>query len=225
MQSFNIIKKISAIDTFRNNKIIGMFDLRQENYTQEFHGDIDLPEKWNIGLIVGRSGTGKSLIAKELFGISTVSYTCKTIVDEMPENKTVEEITGVFTNCGFSSPPSWLKQYSMLSNGEKMRVDLAKLILSDEELIVFDEFTSVVDRDVAKICSMVINKSIKKYNKKFIAVTCHHDVEEWLQPDWVFNTDKMEFSLNDGKKKDQKSNCQFTRDNTPIGNCLKIITI
>jgi GNAT superfamily N-acetyltransferase len=106
---------------------------------------------------------------------------------------TIEEITRLFNSVGFSSPPSWLKPYSVLSNGEKMRVDLARALCSKKDLVVFDEFTSVVDRNVAKIGSAAVSKAIKRTDKKFIAVTCHYDVADWLEPDWIFDTNKMKF--------------------------------
>jgi GNAT superfamily N-acetyltransferase len=84
-----------------------------------------------------------------------------------------------------------------------MRVDLARAILEDKNLFVFDEFTSVVDRNVAKIGSYAMQKAIRKSNKQFIAVTCHFDVEDWLLPDWVFNTDTMTFRVNEGQKKNR----------------------
>jgi GNAT superfamily N-acetyltransferase len=56
-------------------------------------------------------------------------------------------------------------------------------------LVVFDEFTSVVDRNVAKVCSAAIAKGIRRRHIpcRFVAVTCHYDVAEWLEPDWVLD--------------------------------------
>jgi GNAT superfamily N-acetyltransferase len=56
-------------------------------------------------------------------------------------------------------------------------------------LVVFDEFTSVVDRTVAKVCSAAIAKGIRRGHLpcRFVAVTCHYDVAEWLEPDWVLD--------------------------------------
>jgi GNAT superfamily N-acetyltransferase len=125
------------------------------------------------------------------------------VLDDMPKECSVEQITSAFNSVGFSSPPSWLKPYSVLSNGQKMRVDLARAILEKNELFVFDEFTSVVDRNVAQIGSFAMQKAIRKTNKKFIAVTCHFDVQDWLLPDWVFNTDTMTFQSFEGQKKNR----------------------
>jgi GNAT superfamily N-acetyltransferase len=57
------------------------------------------------------------------------------------------------------------------------------------EVVVFDEFTSVVDRNVARIGSAAIARSIRggRVNRRFVAVTCHYDVTEWLEPDWVLD--------------------------------------
>jgi hypothetical protein len=61
--------------------------------------------------------------------------------------------------------------------------------LSSLPLVVFDEFSSVVDRNVAKVCSAAIAKGIRNGNlaNRFVAVTCHYDVAEWLAPDWVLD--------------------------------------
>lgn len=192
MQNFNIIKKSDIDKTFRVAKIMADYDVKIEHSTEKFNGQIDLPENWNIGLIVGASGTGKTTIAKELFGdcfIKGFEYKHKSVIDDMPKVP-VEDIEKMFYSVGFGSVPSWLKPYNVLSNGEKMRVDLARALL-EKEKVCFDEFTSVVDRNVAQTACIAINKAVKKQNKQFIAVSCHYDIIEWLQPDWVFDTNKM----------------------------------
>lgn len=229
---FNIEKKTEFKESFRNKSIIGKFDLNSENYKEHFQGKIDLENKeWNIGLIVGNSGTGKTTIAKQLFGENIIKeYPFNrenSVMDDMPKSKSVEEITQIFNKVGFSSPPSWLKPYEVLSNGEKMRVELAYNLLSNNELICFDEFTSVVDRNVAKITSTCIQKTIRKLNKKFIAVGCHFDIIEWLEPDWVFDTNLMQFFFikNQNDQSDPKLNYQFINRIEQCGIFLENIII
>lgn len=140
--------------------------------------------------------------------IKNFKYDNNSVIDNMNKEKSMEEIEKMFYAVGFGSVPSWLKPYNVLSNGEKMRVNLARALL-EKDFIVFDEFTSVVDRQVAKTACIAINKAIKGTNKKFIAISCHKDIIEWLQPDWLYDTDKMQqvFQLaHDHKKSSQLEN-------------------
>lgn len=206
MPSFDIIRETKPSKTFRVASVIGKFDLPSDHVIERFTGNIDINNNWKIGLIVGKSGTGKTTIAKELFKdayITNFEYKSDSILDDMPVNKSLDDITAAFNSVGFSSPPSWLKPYSVLSNGQKMRVDLARAILSENKLFVFDEFTSVVDRTVAQIGSFAMQKAIRKTDKQFIALSCHFDIIDWLLPDWIFNTDTMTFQEFEGQKKNR----------------------
>jgi ABC-type ATPase with predicted acetyltransferase domain len=124
---------------------------------------------------------------------------------------------------GFASPPDWLKAYGCLSQGEKMRVDIARALSLDAPLIVFDEFTSVVDREIAKVSAFAISKAVRRSSKKFIAVTCHYDVVDWLDPDWVFCTDIMEFSRK--KELGRPLNSKSIGAAQAYGRCFGTITI
>lgn len=186
-------------NSFKANKVKSMFDCDMDIVKKEFDVNIPIEDtKWNVGLIVGASGTGKTTIAKKLFEnfrfFSGFEWSNKSIIDDFGENHTAKEITEVLSKVGFASPPDWLKPFNVLSNGQKMRAELARLILDSERPFIYDEFTSVVDRQVACIGSAAIQKFIRKQNKQFIAVSCHYDIEEWLEPDWVFDCNKMEFS-------------------------------
>lgn len=208
MPHFDIVRKNSVKNTFRVSKIEADFDIKPEHSNEHFEGNIEIPEKWNIGVIVGGSGTGKTTIAKEIFGdqyITDFQYSADSVIDDMPKTD-IDNITKMFYSVGFGSVPSWLKPYNVLSNGEKMRVDLARAML-ERDFVVFDEFTSVVDRNVAKTACIAINKAIKKTDKKFVAISCHYDILDWLQPDWVFDTNTMQsfFGTSHGQANNMKS--------------------
>ena len=190
-------------DSFRVQQVAGMFDVSlAEKLSETFHAEIpDASEPWRVGLIVGPSGSGKSTVAREIFGGSLYSGHAwpndRAVIDCVGELPT-REIVGMFTAVGFSSPPSWVKPYHVLSRGEQFRCDLVRALAQGAEqagtkpreslpIVAFDEFTSVVDRNVARIGSAAVAKAIRddRIGVRFVAATCHYDVIDWLAPDWV----------------------------------------
>lgn len=174
---------------------------------------------------LGGSGTGKTTIARHLYGDqmqSNIKWESESVIDDMPAECKIDEIEKMFYAVGFGSVPSWLKPYNVLSNGEKMRVELARAMLS-KDFVVFDEFTSVVDRQVAKTASLAISKAVRRENKQFVAITCHKDVIEWLQPDWVLDTNTMKGFFTTAH--DPKNNISFGSVGEANGKSLGVITI
>ena len=103
MPTFDILRESKPEKTFRVASVMGKFDLQTEHIKEHFQGSINLNNDWKIGLIVGGSGTGKTTIAKELFSnsyITKFNYKAETILDDMPENKSVNDITKVFNSVG-----------------------------------------------------------------------------------------------------------------------------
>ena len=227
MPSFDITLKSDIDETYRVSRIMRDFDVKLENSIEHIRGGVELPENWKIGLIVGNSGTGKTTIAKTLWPDLIITkdfdYLAKSVIDDMPSNCKFEDISKMFYSVGFGSVPSWLKPFSVLSNGEKMRVNLARALL-ERDFIVFDEFTSVVDRTIAKTMCKATHKAIHRLDgKQFVAVTCHHDVLEYLAPDWVFNTDTMTFSFMNAHPLNKIST--FENVQLTSGQNLDVITI
>ncbi len=182
--------------------VVGSYTLSDVKLEKRFKGSLPIEEfDWQVGVIVGRSGSGKTSIAKQLFPEAYVrgfDYKSKCVLDDFPDSQKTGEITRALCSVGFASPPDWLKAYDCLSQGEKMRVDIARALCLDKTMIVFDEFTSVVDREIAKVSAFAISKAVRRSGKQFVAVTCHYDVIDWLEPDWVFCTDTMEFTRKKG---------------------------
>ena len=196
MQSIDVSVETRITRTPRVMQLESMFDVpAQQKLSHHWKGKIPIGEKqWNIGLIVGPSGAGKTTIARKLFGApSSNSWRARSVVDDFPAKLSMEDISATCSAVGFNTIPSWMKPYSVLSTGERFRVDLARHLLSDANPIVVDEFSSVVDRQVAHIGSSAVAKWIRKRQRRFVAITCHYDVIEWLQPDWIFEPATMSF--------------------------------
>ena len=177
----------------------GLFDVPPTQRTeQRWIVCLPLEEKpWNIGLIVGPSGSGKSTILREMFQSSLRDYSWKqdaSIVDSFPQSMSIKTIVELLSSVGFSSPPSWLKSFRILSSGEQFRVSLARILAEAPDLAICDEFTSTVDRTVAQIGSAAIARTVRKMSKQIIVATCHEDVEAWLQPDWAYRPAENSFT-------------------------------
>ena len=191
---FNI-HKVSTIPTsFKWQYVKWKFDISGEKLEDTFEWEI--PIEWkerNIWVIVWPSWTWKSTIAKELFWdkFADLNYWNKAVIDEIDWN--IDEVIDLFNKVWFNTPKSRLKPYSVLSNWEKMRVDLVKSLVSKQDIIIFDEYTSVVDRVVAQVASYALQKTIRKQKKKFIAISCHYDILERLEPDRIFDTKTFTF--------------------------------
>jgi ABC-type glutathione transport system ATPase component len=207
--------------------VVGSYTLSDVKLEKHFKGNLPIEtDDWQVGAIVGRSGSGKTSIAKQLFPeayIRGFEYSHKCVLDDFPEELETGEITKTLCSVGFASPPDWLKSYDCLSQGEKMRVDIARALCLNQTQIVFDEFTSVVDREIAKVSAYAISKAVRRSNKKFIAVTCHYDVVDWLDSDWVFCTNTMEFSRK--KESGRPLNSKSIGAAQAYGRCFGTITI
>lgn len=198
MQS-HISKHVPIVRSARVLQLEGIFDVPPAGRSEQ-SWDVSLPleeKAWSIGLIVGPSGSGKSTIARELFGEHLISGfdwpEDKAIIDGFPSECGIKDIVSALSSVGFSSPPSWLRPFRVLSNGEQFRATIARALIEQQDLAVIDEFTSVVDRTVAQIGSAAIAKTVRRQNQKLIAVSCHYDIIDWLQPDWIYQPHANEF--------------------------------
>ena len=165
-----------------------MFDLPITNdSTVVIKNNIILPEKWSIGILWGSSGSGKSSLLKQFGKIKEHTWDNTISMISNFKDVTPQEASEVLCSVGFGTIPSWIRPYNVLSNGEKFRADLARSLISKDEIILIDEFTSVIDRNVAKSASNSVQKYVRKHNKKIILASCHSDIIDWLNPDWSYN--------------------------------------
>ena len=192
--------KINLTHNILNDKyteyVYEAFDIQNKN---ESNVTIDanlenLPETWNIGVVYGGSGTGKTTILKNYFKKEMdKSYfdNSKSLISNFDWLEP-KEATFLLSAMGLSSVPTWLRPFNTLSNGEQYRANLAYIVGSskENEIILIDEYTSVVDRDVAKAMSNALQKYIRRTNKKIVLASCHFDIMEWLQPDWIYSPQK-----------------------------------
>lgn len=144
---------------------------------------------WNIGVIYGGSGTGKTTLLKQFGNLETIQFDSEKALISNFDWLEPNEATSLLSAIGLSSVPTWLRPFHTLSNGEQYRAELAYKIgkANENNVVLIDEYTSVVDRDVAKSMSFALQKYIRRYNKKIVLASCHFDIMEWLLPDWTYS--------------------------------------
>lgn len=189
--NLDIKKEVSIERTLRVEMLGSMFDVPiEDKLSVSLSGSLsDLESRsWNIGLIVGPSGSGKSLTLNELFGKPKIyTWEKRSIIDDFSSDLSMEAIASVCSSVGFNTIPAWLRPFNVLSNGEQFRAEISRRLLDSNSNgpICIDEFTSVVDRQVAQITSHSVQKYVRSKGLKLVAASCHYDIIPWLQPDWI----------------------------------------
>jgi ABC-type lipoprotein export system ATPase subunit/GNAT superfamily N-acetyltransferase len=140
-----------------------------------------------IVLIVGTSGSGKITILRSLGELKQPRVDGEAHV--IGNFSTPERGEELLLSCGLRTIPAWFRPPATLSNGERHRFEMA--VSLDQGINTIDEFTSVVDRDTAKSLAYSVRKYYDRQNdsKPLYIASCHRDIVEWLDPDYVYDTD------------------------------------
>jgi energy-coupling factor transporter ATP-binding protein EcfA2 len=138
-----------------------------------------------IVLIVGTSGSGKTTILKTVEDPKPIVVDNTTSVIE--NFTTPERGEELLLACGLRTIPTWFRPPATLSNGEYHRFEIA--IGLDQGHSIIDEFTSVVDRDTAKSLALSVRKYFDRNPGVLYIASCHRDIIDWLDPEWVYDTD------------------------------------
>ena len=198
MSSVDVVVETKISRTPRARQLEGMFDVPPEEKSRlEWHLELPIEERdWNVGLIVGPSGSGKTVVARHLWGDlvdQSYQWNGAAVVDDFDKRFSMQDVASVCQTVGFNTIPAWLRPFRVLSNGEQFRASLARQLLEGGDLVVVDEFTSVVDRQVAQIGAHAVQKYIRRNKRRFVGVSCHYDIIDWLQPDWLYDMGARRF--------------------------------
>jgi len=191
--------RCSDYESYRAMRVKSLFNA-ENGCNWEHVAELPIEDmEWKVGLIVGPSGSGKTSLGSKIFGEPIHDLykgwdKTKPIVDCIAPDGDFNAVTGALSAVGLGDVPSWLRPFNVLSNGEKFRAGLARLICDRPERVVVDEFTSVIDRQIAKVGAEAFAKSWRKGTGQVVLLSCHRDIIEWLQPDWIYLTDEARFA-------------------------------
>lgn len=180
-------------DSYRAARVKSLFNA-ETGANVTISASLPIEERaWSVGAIVGPSGSGKTSIGRRIFGPEAFYEPAgwrddAPIVDCIAPSGDFNAVTAALGAVGLGDVPAWLRPYAVLSNGERFRADLARVIAEAPPRVVIDEFTSVVDRQIAVVGAGAFQKAWRRGNGQAVLLSCHYDILEWLEPDWVYDT-------------------------------------
>lgn len=144
----------------------------------------------DVVYITGQSGSGKSLLLKDLArqiseeqevaDIDKVELQEIPLIDQVGEN--TDEAIKILSMAGLNDAYLLIRKPSELSDGQRYRFRIAKLLESKARVWVADEFGAVLDRVTAKAVALNVRRFAASVGATLIVATTHKDLREELAP-------------------------------------------
>lgn len=144
----------------------------------------------DVVYITGQSGSGKSLLLKELVkqiaeqqpvaDIDRVELLDKPLIDQV--GKSTDEAIRILNLAGLNDAYLFIRKPHELSDGQRYRFRIAKLMESGCKVWAADEFGAVLDRTTAKVVAFNVRKFANQCGATLIVATTHKDLLDELAP-------------------------------------------
>ena len=186
---FSLTKKFKSYTerTERVIKVAESFGIGLENLELNVHSG-------DVIFITGQSGSGKSCLLRELASafsvealnvasIDDVTFDDRPLIDQIGAD--MGEATRLLSMAGISDAYLYIRKPSELSDGQRYRFKLAKLLETNADVWIADEFGAVLDRTTAKVVAFNLQKVARKNGKTLILATTHTDLIDELGPNII----------------------------------------
>lgn len=148
-------------------------------------------EQGDVIYITGQSGSGKSILLRELSSkmsekglqvsdIDSVEFKNEPLINQI--GKSTQEALEILSIAGLNDAYLYIRKPQELSDGQKYRFKLAKLIESKAQVWVADEFLAVLDRVTARVIAFNMQKVARRVKATLIVATTHLDMVDDLAP-------------------------------------------
>ncbi|ENY2901274.1 ATP-binding cassette domain-containing protein, partial [Acinetobacter baumannii] len=183
MTVYRIDKKFDT-EVNRSERVLEVaeaFGLGLDDKTFVVFDNLDLPiDQGDIVYITGQSGSGKSTILRELSkamsadglsvsDINAIEFEDKPLIDQI--GKDLNEALNLLSIAGLNDAYLFIRKPNELSDGQRYRFCLAKLIESKAKVWVADEFLAVLDRTTAKVIAYNLQKIARKVGATVLVAT------------------------------------------------------
>jgi uncharacterized protein len=146
----------------------------------------------DVVYITGQSGSGKSLLLKDLTAqmraaglkvtdLNEIQLAEKPVIELV--GRTTTEAADLLAKAGISDAWIYIRKPSELSDGQRYRLKLAKVMESDADVWIADEFGAVLDRVTARVVAFNMQKVARVMGKTLMVATTHTDMKDELAPD------------------------------------------
>uniref|UniRef100_A0AAU6W0V9 ABC transporter n=1 Tax=Pseudomonas phage Nican01 TaxID=3138540 RepID=A0AAU6W0V9_9CAUD len=189
-----VVNKTFPSSVVRSTRVIEVaegFGLGLEDKEFTVYKDFEIEvNQGDVLYITGQSGSGKSLLLKELAkqlratemvaDIDEVSLQEKPLVDQI--GASTDEAIKILSLAGLNDAYLMIRKPSELSDGQRYRFKIALLMTSGANVWVADEFGAVLDRVTAKVVAFNLRKQAARVGATVIVATTHKDLREELAP-------------------------------------------
>lgn len=222
---YEVLLSSPVATSFRATKAANSLDIDQEKkavHRLSIKG-ADITSPFNVGLVVGASGSGKTTFARQVYGedaFREILDPSRPVIDQFPESYSYDQCAAALAGMGLTAVVCWIRPAVTLSNGQRARAEAALQLARaevEQRPVLIDEWTSVVDRTVAKVMSHCVQKHARKTGRSVVLLSCHYDVAEWLNPDWIIDCNAQSYTDRRGLCRDFQRTEQLTFDVAPVG--------